>query len=100
MSLIICEINLILNWSDNFVISNSVANLATTSAITDTKFYVWVVTLSAQGNAKLLQPLKSGFKRTINRNKYQSETAIQNAKNKYLDNLIDPSFQGVNRSFL
>ena len=38
MSLINCEISLILNWCDNFVISNSVANLATTSAITDTKF--------------------------------------------------------------
>ena len=34
--------------------------------ITDTKIYVPVVTLSTQDNAKLLQQLKSGFKRTIN----------------------------------
>ena len=39
---------------------------ATTFVITDTKLYVPVVTLSTQDNAKLLQQLKSGFKRTIN----------------------------------
>ena len=38
--------------------------------ITDAKLYVPVGTLSAQDNAKLLQQLKSGFKRTINWNKY------------------------------
>ena len=35
-------------------------------AIVDTKIYVPVVTLSAQDNAKLLQQLKTAFKRTIN----------------------------------
>ena len=44
----------------------------TTFAITDTKLYVPVVTLSTQDNAKLLQQLKSDFKRKINWNKYQS----------------------------
>ena len=38
------------------------------SAITDTIRYFPVVTLSAQDNAKLLQQLKNGFKRTINWN--------------------------------
>ena len=37
----------------------------TTFAITDTKLYVPVVTLSIQDNAKFLPQLKSGFKRTI-----------------------------------
>ena len=37
-----------------------------TVSITDTKHYVPVVTLSTQDNAKLLEKLKSGFKRTIN----------------------------------
>ena len=48
--------------------------------ITDTKLYVSVVTLSTQDNAKLLQQIKSGFKRTINWNKYQSypKTYAQN----------------------
>ena len=41
--------------------------------ITDTKLYVPVVTLSTQDNTKLLQQLKSGFKRTINWNKHQSD---------------------------
>ena len=41
-----CEINLILTWSVNCVISNAAANQATTFAITDTKLYVPVVTLS------------------------------------------------------
>ena len=43
---------------------------AGTFAITDTKRNVRVATLSTQDNAKLLQQLKSGFKRTINWNKY------------------------------
>ena len=35
-------------------------------AITDTKLYASVVTFLAQDNAKLLQLLKTAFKRTIN----------------------------------
>ena len=40
----------------------------------------------------------SDFKRTVNWNKYLSKVTIQ-ASNQYLDYLIDPSFQGVNRHF-
>ena len=65
-----CEINLILTWSKDCVTTNSIS--AGKFAINDTKLYVPVVTLSTQDNAKLLQQLKSGFKRTINWNKYQS----------------------------
>ena len=36
--------------------------------ITDAKLYVPAVTLSTQDNSKLLQQLKSGFKRIINWN--------------------------------
>ena len=43
----------------------------TNITITDTNFYVPVVTLSTQDNAKLLEQFKSGFKRTINWNKYE-----------------------------
>ena len=63
------------------------------------KLYVPVVSLSTQDNAKLLQRLKSGFKRTINWNKNQSKVIIQ-ARHPYLDYLIDPGFQGVNRLFV
>ena len=37
--------------------------------ITDTKLYVPVVTLSKENDIKLLEQLKSGFKRTMKRNK-------------------------------
>ena len=46
---------------------------ATTFSITHTKLYVPVVTLSNQDDEKLLEQLKSGFKITINWNKYQSK---------------------------
>ena len=92
-----CESNLISTWSGRCVLSNDTR--ATTFAINDTKGCVPVVTLSTQDNAKLLQQLKSGFKRTINWNKYQSKVTIQ-ASNTYLDYIIDPDFQGVNRLFV
>ena len=59
MPLINCEVNLILTWSSTCVITES--NGAGTFAITDTKRYVPVVTLSTQENTKFLQQLKSGF---------------------------------------
>ena len=50
-------------------------------AISDSKLYVSVLTSSTQDNAKLLQQFKSGFKRTINWNKYQSKVTIERKKN-------------------
>ena len=41
-------------------------NQDATYSITNTKHYVPVETLFNQDNAKLLEQLKSGFKRTIN----------------------------------
>ena len=100
MSLINWTISLMLTWSANCVLlSNAAANQATTFEITDTKLYVPVVTLSIQDNAKLLKQLKSGFKRIINWNKYQSKTSVQ-IQNQYLDHLVDPSYQGANRLFV
>ena len=100
MPLISCEVNLILTWSANCVIvSTDVANQNSTFAITDTKSYVPVVTLSAQDNIKLLQQLKSGFKRVINWNKYLSKPQLL-AQNPSLNHLVEPSFQGVNRLFI
>ena len=45
--------------------------------ITDTKIYAPVVTLLTQNNVKVLKQLESGFKRTINWNKYQSKKKIK-----------------------
>ena len=72
---------------------------AITFTITDTKLYIPVVTLSTQSNAKLLEQLKSGFKRTINWYKYDPKVSVE-APNPYLYFLINPSFQGVNRLFV
>ena len=60
-----CEINLMLTWSGNCDRSNAVENKATTFALTDTELYVPVVTLSTDDNRKLLQQLKSLFKRKL-----------------------------------
>ena len=97
MPLINCEVNLILTWSSTSVITDS--NGAGTFAITDTKLYVPVVTLSTQENTKLFQQLKSGFNRVINWNKYlsQPESFRRNANLSYL---VEPSFQGINRLFV
>ena len=53
-----CEINLILTWSENCVISSATG--ATKFAITDKKLYVPIVTLST--HIKLLKQLELGFK--------------------------------------
>ena len=100
MPLINCETNLNLILSENCVIVYAdVANQDATFAITETKLYVRVVTLSTQDNSKLLQQLKSGFKRIVNRDKYQSkpELLVQNANFNYL---VESGFQGVNRLFV
>ena len=100
MPLINCEINLILTWSSNCVLTaTGVQNQNVTFAITDTKLYVPVVTLSTQENTKFLQQLKSGFKRVINWNKYLSIPELL-AQNPNLNHLVEPSFQGVNRLFV
>ena len=93
MPLINCELTLDLKWSENFE-----AERATTFAMTNAKFYIQVVTLSTKDNAKLLQNLKSDFKRTINFSRFQSKPT--EAQNWYLDFLNSPSFQRVNSLFL
>ena len=116
MRLINCEINLVLKWSKNSVLTSKATrdvvpaqggNPATTRAnnptnvtfkIADTKLYVPVVTLSTKDD-NFLEQLKSGFKRTIKWNKYRSEMTNQ-TKTNYLNYLIDPTFTKVNRLFV
>ena len=85
MPLINCEINLILTWSENCVLTSkatrdanpdvnpaiaAVNNLTNvTFKITVTKLYMPVVTLSTIDDNNFLEQLKSGFKRTIKWNK-------------------------------
>ena len=100
MPLINCEITLLQTWSASCVIvSTDVANQNATFAITDTKSYVPVVTLSQQDNEKLLVQLQSDLKRVINWNKYLSKPESL-SQNPNLNHLIEPSFQGINRLFV
>ena len=92
-----CQVNLILTWSRDCVITNSTGERK--FSITETKLYVPVVTLSTRDNTKLLQQLKSSFKTTIIWNTYESSIKTF-AQNKSLNCLINPSFQGVNRYFV
>ena len=92
-----CEVSRHLNCSKNCAIVAT--NAATIFSINVTKLYILVVTLSTEHNAKLLEQLKSAFKRTISWNKYQ--TKVSTAKvNWYLDILTDPSFVGLNKFFV
>ena len=115
MPLINSEINLILTWSENCVLTskstrdaNPDANSAVaeidnptnaTFKITGTKLYVPVVNLSTENEKKLLEQLKTGLKRTIKWNKYRSEMTNQ-TKNSNLNYLIDSAFTKVNRLFI
>ena len=77
MPLINCEIELILTWSKTCTFTDMTpANNPPTELefqITDTKFYVPVVTLSTTNEKKLLEQLKSG-----KWNKQRTQMTIQN----------------------
>ena len=98
ITLINCEVNLILTLSNSVIVYTDVATQGTTFTITETRLYVPVVTLSTQDNAKLLPQLKSGFKRTINWKKYLSKPEVL-TQNPNLNHLVEPSFHGINRLF-
>ena len=107
IALINCEVELILTWSKNCVLANMTRKNAEGTnptivpptelkfEITDTKLYVPVVTLSKENDTKLLDQLKTGFKRTIKWGKYRSQMTIQPQNNK-LNYLIDPTFTNGN----
>ena len=112
--LINCEVELILTWFKNCILIgkltresdyNSPIDRKTDNPenavfeIKDTKLYVPVVTLSKENDIKLLEQLKSGFKRTVKWNKYRSQMTIQ-SQNNNLNYLIDPTFMNVNRLFV
>ena len=99
-----------LTWSENCVLTNittqtgraaaqgdnpakSVINAPTNATFqtTDTKLYVPVVTLSTENDKRLLEQLRTGFKRTIKWNKYRLEMTNP-TKNNNLNYLIDPTF--------
>ena len=109
ISLINCEVELILTWSKNCILADItvgananpaiVAPVTLTFEITHTKLYVPVVTLSKENDIKLLEQLISGFKGTIKWNKYRSQMTAQPQINN-LNDLNDPTFTNVNKLFV
>ena len=113
VTLINCEIDLILSWSKNCVLADMTARAAGNNddlpvivapielefRIKDTKLYVPFVSLSTKDDNKLLEQLKSGFKRTIKWNKNRSQMTIP-TNNNNLNYLIDPAVTKVNRLFV
>ena len=64
---------LVFKWNGlkiSFLVAGTVANPVPTFTITDTKHFVLVVTFSTQDNVKPGKQLESGFKTTVNWNKY------------------------------
>ena len=55
--------------------------------------------MARENGIKLLEQLKTGFKRIIKWNKYRSQITVQ-GQNSNLNNLIDPTFTNVNRLFV
>ena len=58
-----------------------------------------VVSLSNENDKKLLEQLRTEFKRTIKWNKYRSGMTNE-TKNNNLNYLIDPTFTKLNRLFV
>ena len=112
--LINCEINLILTWSENCVLTSKTKRDADPGAdpaviavnnptnskfkITDTKLYVSVVTLSNEYDNELLDQLKTGFEKAIRWNKCRTEMTNQSKTNNS-HYLIDTTVNKVNRLF-
>ena len=110
--LISCETSLALSWSETCVITIMEKRILVAGQpnrgdspesaafkIKECKLYVPVATLSAKNDNKLLEQLKTGFKKTIKWNKYRSEISSQ-TKNNNLNYLTDPTFTNMNRLFV
>ena len=110
MSLINCKVELSLKWIGNCVLATAEldANADATGAtfkITDVKLYALVVTLSEEGNVKLVKQLDKGFKRRIywNKSKVINNKVVEIAAanpEKNIKEWLDSSYQGVKKLFV
>ena len=69
MPLINCRVELSLTWSENCILTSLARN--STFTITDAKFYIPIVTLSIEDNAKFTKLLSEAFERPLYWNKYE-----------------------------
>ena len=88
--LINCKVELSLRWYENCILTNVAGN--STYKITDAKFYVPVVTLSTEDNAKLSKLLTEGFKRPVYWNKYKIIPNKTYDENDNIRELFDSSY--------
>ena len=107
------KVELSLRWIENCLLTSAAVDVnanntgadSATFKITDAKLYVPIVTLSAEGNAKLSNLLGKGLKRSIYWNIYKVidntslEIAANNEEN-YMRKLLDSTYQEVIRLFL
>ena len=113
MPLINFKVELSLNWIQNCVLTSAAIDTnadatggeSATFKITDAKFCVPIVTLSAEDNAKLSKLLGERFKRPVYCNKYKviNNKLVEIADNdgeKHIRGLLDSSYQGVKRLFV
>ena len=104
MPLINCKGELSLKWIQHCVLTTFANASNVAFKITDTKFYVPVVTLSTEGNAKLAKQLSEGFKRSVYWNKYKmindKLVEITDANTKKKTEFLVSSYQGVKRLFV
>ena len=104
-----CDLELILTWSKKLCFSWYDSRCSCWSsywAPSDAKFKITYKIICSccyfikkKNDIKLLEKLKSGFKKTIKWNKYRSQMTIQ-PQNNNLNYLIDPTFTNVNRLFV
>ena len=102
MLLINCKIEFSLNWIEKWVLTTAANANKAIFKITDAKFYVPIVTLSAADNAKLSKRLSDGFKRTVYWNEYKitGNKVVEIAANNEEKELLDSSRQGVKILFV
>ena len=114
------EVELILKWSQNCVLTEKATREQTNAEagppalpevaainapsdlkfnVTDCKLYVPVVNLQTEYENKLYEELKTGITIDFTWSKYRSQVINQTATNN-LNYLIDPTFNNVNRLFV
>ena len=98
MPLINCKVEYLLNWYANCILPS--AGTAATFTTTDKKFYVLVVTLKIEGNAKLSKLLSEVFKRSIYWNEYKVTPNKNYDTDEYIRERLDASIQRVNGLFV
>ena len=87
-----------MTWNENCILSSKDDN--SVFAVTDTKLYVPIVTLSAEDNVKLSKLLGEGFKRPIYWNQYKVIPNKTHNADGYIRQLLESSYQGVKILFV